>query len=96
MEIKDAYYIIAMIGIAISGILWVNNQNSDRKSDTRSVSEDLFNHKKNHEKLEARVTTHEDKIDDKLFELDKKIEEKHTILNGKLDDLKDLIIERTK
>ena len=78
----------------ISGIIWVNTQNSERKGETNLVKQDLDNHKQSHKKLEDRVTLHESKLDDKLDELNTKIEDKHNILNAKLDGLKDLIIER--
>lgn len=64
------------------------------KNDVQLVRNDLNNHKESHKKLEERVTQHEDKLDDKLDELNRKIEDKHNILNTKLDGLKDLIIER--
>jgi hypothetical protein len=75
-----------VIGLTIiSGIVWINAQNSDRKSETGLVKQDLDNHKQNHKALERRVTEHESKIEGKLESL-----------NDKMDDLKDLIIERTK
>lgn len=87
---------VAIILAIIGGIVWVNTQNSERKSDNSLVKQDLDNHKQNHEKLERRVTEHEDKIDDKLSKLDRKIDDKHNILNDKLDELKDLLISRTE
>lgn len=55
------------------------------KNEVNIVRNDLSNHKENHLKLELRVTEHENKIDDKL-----------SVLSDKMDNLKDLIIERTK
>ena len=55
------------------------------QNDVLLVKQDLENHKLNHNKLEERVTQHEDKIDQKL-----------ETLSGKMDDLKTLIIENLK
>lgn len=78
MEIKDLIYIIGgMIAIVASHF---RNQNK-----IELVENDLKNHKENHAKLEARVSQHEEKIDEKL-----------NSLSEKMDDLKTLIIEKMK
>ncbi len=69
----------------IGGIIWVNQQNADRKGENQLTKQDLNNHKLNHRALEERMEKHENKIDEKL-----------NSLSEKMDSLKDLIIERTK
>ena len=69
MEIRDIYYLLTMIGIALSGIVWVRDKNSERKSENDLMKQDFDNHKHNHVKLENRVNEHESKIDERLAEI---------------------------
>lgn len=69
----------------ISGIVWINQQNADRKGENLLTKQDLDNHKMNHKALEERVEKHENKIDEKLQSITDKIE-----------DLRTLIIEKFK
>ena len=55
------------------------------KADIAATKADLQNHKYNHAKLEARVTEHEKRIDDKLDSIHEKI-----------DGIRDLIMDRLK
>lgn len=76
---------VVIVLAIISGIVWINGQNADRKAEIGLVEQDLDNHKINVNQLERRVSEHENKIDKKL-----------EALNEKMDSLKDLIIERTE
>lgn len=69
----------------IGGIVWVNQQNADRKGENQLTKQDLNNHKLNHKSLEERVEKHENKIDEKLENI-----------TGKIEDLRTLIIEKFK
>ena len=77
-----------IVGMSVS---WAKQQahidavRSECLNDTELVRQDLSNHKLNHEKLEARVMEHENKIDTKLESI-----------GNKMDELKDLIIETLK
>jgi predicted nucleic acid-binding Zn-ribbon protein len=75
MEFKDIYYLLTIFGVAVSGIVWVRDQNGKRKGEIDLVKQDLQNHKDNHNKLEARVSQHEEKIDEKLGSIMEKLGE---------------------
>lgn len=75
-----------MIAI-VTGIIWVNQQNADRKAECQLNKQDLDNHKLNHKALEERVEKHENKIDERLETITTKIEDLRTLIiekfNGK-------------
>lgn len=73
-----------MIAI-VSGIIWVNQQNADRKSECELNKQDLANHKLNHKALEDRVERHENKIDEKLQGITDKIEDLRTLIIEKFN-----------
>lgn len=69
----------------ITGIIWVNQQNADRKGENQLTKQDLYNHKLNHKALEERVEKHENKIDEKLQGITDKIEDLRTLIIEKFN-----------
>lgn len=69
----------------IAGMIAIVGSHFRNQFKIELVEAELKNHKENHIKLEQRVQEHENKIDAKL-----------DVMNGKMDDLKNLIIEKMK
>ena len=76
MELKDLYYVIA--GVVMLITLAGSYFNSLGKIEL--VKQDLENHKLNHARLEERVIKHEDKIDEKLQDIQDKLSEVREIV----------------
>lgn len=82
MEPRDLYYIGTLIFMLLGGIVTVVVTFQNMKGKIELLGQDVANHKQNHERLQKQVDDHEDKVNLKLEKID-----------GKIDELKDIIIE---
>lgn len=95
MEIRDIYYVVAILVIIVTGVGWMRESISSLKGENDLIKQDMQNQKEKLHQLEQQVDRHEEKIDNRLSAMNNTIKSNHKEVTDTLTDIK-LSIERLK